>query len=170
MERRCGGIEISSFQLLLPLASLSLVWSVRLGNILRHNSIFYFQQEGLFHPLPSFIDLLQIMKALLLDFVSRWLSGFILCQALCSRHFTVLDMSGKPKSLKRAHTWEAHCQGPQTQQTLVWTACSTPPWGHLPASLTSSPWFHIHHQEVLKIIPILIRMQLAFAFFLIVFS
>lgn len=58
------------------------------------------------------------MKALLLDFASRWLSGFILCQALCSRHFTVLDMRGKPKSLKGAHTWEAHCQGPQTQQRL----------------------------------------------------
>lgn len=72
--------------------------------------IFYFQEEGLFHPLPSFIDLLQVMKALLLDFASGWLSGFILCQALCSRHFTVstVDMREKPKSLNQAHTLERH--------------------------------------------------------------
>lgn len=71
-------------------------------------SIFYFQEEGLFHPLTSFVDLLQVMKALLLDFASRWLSGFILCQALCSRRFTLLDKRGKPKSLNQAHTLERH--------------------------------------------------------------
>ena len=127
MERRCAGFLSAStpFGFSVP----GLVCAVR--KHLETYSIFHFQQEGLFYPLPSFINLLQIMKALLLDFASRWLSGFILCQALCSRHFTVLDTRGKPRSLKRAHTWEAHCQGPQTQQTGVDSVLS--------ATLGSSP-------------------------------
>lgn len=110
--------------------------------------IFYFQEEGLFHLLPSFIDLLQMMKALLLDFASRWLSGFILCQAFCSRHVRYEGKTKKPQP--SSHTWEAHCQGPQTQQRL-WCGqraerhpgvISRPPSPPHPGSIftTSSCW------------------------------
>lgn len=80
-----------------------------------HTGHFYFQEEALFHLLLIWSTLLQMMKALLLDFASRWLSGFILCQAFAP---DMLDTRGKTKASTSSHTWEAHCQGPQTQQRL----------------------------------------------------
>ena len=88
------------------------------------------------------------MKALLLDFASRWLSGFILCQAFCSRHVRYEGKTKKPQP--RSHTWEAHCQGPQTQQRLWCGQCAErhpgvtfrPPSPPHPGSIctTSSCW------------------------------